>query len=318
MKQYIDLLREVLDKGEAQPDNRTGIPTIALPYGSMMRFDMNDGFPLETGRAMPWKGIKGELIGFLRGCTSAAEFRELGCEFWNQNANENQAWLANPLRKGEDDLGRIYGKQWREWVGALEYVDDSAAPAEQRSTFRATFDGVEYGVLSKPMDQVMNAIHAVRKDPGNRAIIINAWKPDEFHQMALRPCHVLYQFRVNQARNELSLEMYQRSGDMFLGVPCNIASASLLLHIVARITGRKARHFTHFIADAHIYENHMDQARELVERGDRALPDLVFSDRIVPFDGSVFRPGYINMIGPDDINIAGYHPHPAIKAPMAV
>lgn len=288
MKKYQALLSEILETGTQQP-NRTGIDTISIP-GAMMRFDLADGFPAVTTKKLAFKSMAGELVGFLRGCDSAAQFRDLGCGFWDQNANENQAWLNNLNRRGVDDLGRIYGVQWRNWRAA---------------------DG-------RHVDQVMNALNTINNNPNDRRIIINAWRPDEFPQMALPPCHVMYQFLVNVPKREISLCMYQRSCDMFLGIPMNIASASLFLSIVGHLTGYTPRYFTHFLADAHVYINHLDQVKEQISREPFALPKLVISDRVPEFHKDGFHPEWIDMIEPSDFSLEGYQHHAAIKAPMAV
>lgn len=290
MKPYHDLLRDILENGTQQA-NRTGIDAISLP-GAMMRFDLQEGFPVVTTKKLAFKSMAAELVAFLRGYENSAQFRELGCKFWDQNANENKAWLANPNRKGEDDLGRVYGAQWRRW--------------------KACDDGCF-------IDQVMQALKTIHTDPTNRRIIINAWRPDEFSQMALPPCHVLYQFIVNVERKELNLCMYQRSCDMFLGVPMNIASASLMLSIFAHLTGYKPRFFTHFLADAHIYVNHVDQVKLQLSRDVRQAPKLVISDRIPAFSATgSFDPSLIDMFLPTDFSLDGYDPHDSIAAPMAV
>ena len=288
MKNYHELLRDVLENGTRQA-NRTGIDAISLP-GAMLKFDLNEGFPAVTTKKLAFKSMAGELIAFLRGYDNAEQFRELGCGFWDQNANENQQWLNNPARKGCGDLGRVYGVQWRHWKKE---------------------DGSE-------VDQVMNALNAIHSNPTDRRIIISAWRPDEFSQMALPPCHVMYQFIVNKERGELNLCMYQRSCDLFLGVPMNIASASLILIIFAHLTGLKPRTFTHFLADAHIYVNHVDQVREQLSREPLPLPTIEIDNCIPAFNGSNFRPELIDLIKPEDIRLVGYQSHTAIKAEMAV
>lgn len=288
MQNYHDLLTEVLTTGTRQA-NRTGVDAISIP-GAMLRFDLTKGFPAITTKKLAFKSMCGELIGFLRGADSAAQFRELGCGFWDQNANENQAWLANPHRKGTDDLGRVYGVQWRDWRCA----DGSA------------------------IDQVMSALRTIHERPTDRRIIINAWRPDEFNQMALPPCHVLYQFIVNVEQKELNLCMYQRSADLFLGAPVNIGSASLFLSIMAHLTGYTARHFTHFMADAHIYVNHLEQVNEQLSREAYPLPKLVIDPRVPRYEGGVFDPTWIDRLLPTDFSLVDYQHHEAIKAPMAV
>lgn len=288
MRNYLDLLQEVMEHGVRQA-NRTGVDALSIP-GATLRFDLADGFPLMTTKKMPFRSIAAEFVGFLRGYDNAADFRALGCKIWDQNANENAQWLNNPYRKGTDDLGRIYGVQWRRWRGA---------------------DGRE-------VDQVMNAIRTIHERPTDRRIIITAWKPDELGQMALPPCHLLYQFLVSVEKRELHLCMYQRSCDLFLGVPFNIASSALFLSIMAHLTGYTPRYFTHFLADAHIYVNHLDQVREQIGRLPLPLPRLAIDARIPAYDGEDFHPESIDKVAPEDFRLVGYNSHPAIRAPMAV
>lgn len=276
-------MANILENGTRQA-NRTGIDAISLP-GAMLRFDLDDGFPAITTKKLAFRGVVGEVLGFLRGYDNAADFRRLGCNWWDQNANENNQWVSSVFREGHDDLGRIYGVQWRKW--------------------RASDDGDYY-------DQVQEALTTIVKNPTSRRIIINAWRPDEFNQMALPPCHVLYQFIVNVERKELNLCMYQRSCDMFLGVPMNIAGSALLLEIFAKATGLRPRHFTHFLADAHIYVNHIDQVREQLTRKEYPLPQLKINCSFGP------DADHLAMIEPHDIQLIGYESHPPIKAEMAV
>jgi len=288
MQNYHDLLQDVLVNGTCQ-SNRTGIDAISIP-GAMLKYDLAQGFPAITTKKLPFKSMCAELVAFLRGAESAKEFRDLGCQFWDQNANENAPWLSNPNRRGHDDLGRIYGAQWRRWR-----KDDGTT-----------------------IDQVAQALDAIRNRPTDRRIIISAWRPDEFSQMALPPCHVMYQFLVNKERGELNLCMYQRSCDLFLGVPVNIASASLFLSTMAHLAGLTPRHYTHFLADAHIYVNHADQVREQLSRAHFAPPQLVINARVPRGSESSFQPEWIDAILPSDFSLANYNHHEAIKAPMAV
>ena len=288
MKQYLDLIKDVLENGTRQA-NRTGIDAISLP-GAMLKFDLSEGFPAVTTKKLVYTGSIGETVGFLQGVDNAARFRELGCKFWDQNANENAAWLANPNRKGQDDLGRVYGVQWRDW--------------------RAS-DG-------SSIDQVMRALETIRNDPTNRRIIINAWRPDEFPEMALPPCHALQQYLVNVEKNTLNLCMYQRSGDIGLGVPMNVFSSALMLSLFARLTGYKPGVFTHFLADAHIYVNHLDQLREQIKREPHPLPQLVINDRVPEFHRDGFHPEWIDKIVPSDFQLVNYIHHDPIKMAMAV
>jgi thymidylate synthase len=288
MRQYLDLLEDVLKHGTRQ-SNRTGTDAISLP-GAMLKFDLAEGFPAVTTKKLAFKSVAAELVGFLRGYDNAADFRALGSRIWDQNANENPQWLNNPHRKGEDDLGRIYGVQWRRWRGAN----------------------------GQHVDQVMQALRTLRERPNDRRIIISAWKPDELIEMALPPCHISYQFLVNAERGELHLCMYQRSCDLFLGVPFNIASSALFLSLMARLTGYRPGRFTHFLADAHIYVNHVEQVEEQLSRAPLPLPQLEIDERIPAFDGIHFEPEWIDKVEPGDFRLKNYVCHPALRAPMAV
>lgn len=290
LKQYHALLADVLANGVKQKD-RTGVGTRMLP-GAMCKYDMADGFPAITTKKLAFKQVKGELIGFLQGSDNAADFRAWGCTIWDQNANENEDWLMNPYRKGTDDLGRIYGVNWRDW---------------RAHGFK--------------VDQVVGAIQTIRTNPYSRRIIINGWNPGELHMMALPPCHVLYQFIVEQESKKLHLCMYQRSCDMFLGVPFNIASASLLLHIVSHMTGYTAGTFTHMMADVHIYENHIEQVQELLSREEYPSPTLKLNyppavENVLLTHGR--EDLAIMMLRPEYYELDGYVSHGQIKAPMAV
>lgn len=291
MKQYCDVLRRILDQGTWQ-NNRTGVRTLFVP-GANLVFDMADGFPLLTTKKMPMRSIAAELCGFLRGYDSAAGFRELGTKIWDANANENKAWLNNPNRAGTDDLGRVYGVQWRRW--------------------RKHVPGPEYSMEDHEVDQLANAVHDLQHNPESRRIIVNAWNPGELDRMALPPCHLLFQFLVQQEGRRLHVVMYQRSCDMFLGVPFNIASYALLLHLVARATGYEPGAVTMQLADAHIYENHLPQVRLQLEREPRQLPHLLI--RRWRVDDALAA---LEAVQPEDVEVVGYEPHPAIAAPMAV
>lgn len=306
--QYLDLLKQIINEDNKQP-NRTGIDCWTIP-GAMMKFDLAEGFPLLTTKQTFFKSIKGELIGFLRGYDDAAEFRELGCKIWDQNANDPgtpehpNKWVVNPHRRGEDDLGRIYGVQWRDW--------------------KPSHGG-------RVVDQLHEAIHTIITDPGSRRIIISGWRPDEFDHMALPPCHVLYQFIPHQKTGKLHLCMYQRSCDMFLGVPFNIASSALFLSLMAKMTGYEPGTFTHFLADAHVYENHLPQVVTQITRDPFPFPTLNL-DLVPEYEHKMFIRGnrmqwlesvvnlntYLNLIKPEMIRIENYQHHEALRAPMAV
>lgn len=215
MQNYHDLMLEILDTGTPQLNKRTGKVCIMIP-GAMLKYDLRQGFPAITTKKFAFDPMKGELCGFMRGATSAREFRDLGCNIWNANANENAAWLANPFRNGEDHLGEIYGAQWTNWecTTALDVHDPSYATKAAKlkdDGWRKFGAGDGYDLFDKYVNQLEQALHTIRNDPSNRRIIINGWNPAEFHLMALPPCHVLYQFIVDTYRRQLNLCMYQRS-----------------------------------------------------------------------------------------------------------
>ncbi len=326
MKQYTDLLKEVLNNGDVQ-SNRTGIDTISLP-GAMMRFDLQEGFPAITNKKVPFKSVMGELVGFLRASRSAAKFRELGCKVWDQNANENLAWLDNPHRQGEDDLGPVYGAQWRQWPAY------KVLPGADSQRIKAAFDAgytylgrlpssgesqVRDVVFYKAVDQLRQCLDTIIKNPSSRRILFHGWNCAQLEEMALPPCHLLYQFLVNQKTKELSMCLYIRSNDLGLGAPFNMIEAAALQHLVAHLTGYKPRWFTYFIADAHIYVNHVYMVHEMIARQPNEAPQLKISDRIPSFaETGFYLPELLDIIEPTDFELVGYNPHPAISAPMAV
>ena len=231
MQQYLEALKFVLENGIDRKD-RTGVGTRAV-FGMQLRFNMEDGFPAITTKKLPWKSVASELLWFIEGSDDERRLAEIlhatrdesKATIWTANA---QADYWKPKARFHGDLGRIYGVQWRKWKSP---------------------DG-------KEIDQLANAIKMIEENPTSRRIIVNAWNPGELNQMALPPCHAVFQFFV--ANGKVSLQMYQRSCDMFLGVPFNIASYSLLLHMVAQVAGLKPHEFVHVLADAHIYLNHFE------------------------------------------------------------
>jgi thymidylate synthase len=235
-------------------------------FGHQMRFDLAAGFPLVTTKKLHFKSIAYELLWFLRGDTNVGWLQDHGVSIWNEWANE------------QGDLGPVYGSQWRSWP----------APDGRR------------------IDQISDVIERIRTTPDSRRLIVSAWNVADLEQMALPPCHLLYQFYVAQGR--LSCQMYQRSADVFLGVPFNIASYALLTHLVAHVTGLAPGEFIHTLGDAHLYNNHLEQARLQLSREPRPLPKLSIR-RQVP---SIFDFQY------EDFHLADYNPHPHIPAPVAV
>jgi len=264
MRQYLDLLRHVLEHGIEKAD-RTGTGTRSV-FGWQMRFDLARGFPLVTTKKLHLKSIVHELIWFLRGETNTRYLKENGVSIWDEWADEN------------GDLGPVYGKQWRSWPCA---------------------DG-------RVIDQMSWVVDEIRRNPDSRRLIVSAWNVADLPRMALQPCHTMFQFYV--AGGRLSCQLYQRSADIFLGVPFNIASYALLTQMVAQVTGLKPGDFVHTLGDAHLYSNHYEQAREQLSREPRALPKLVLN----PDVRSLFDFRY------EDVAIANYEPHAAIKAPVAV
>jgi len=323
MKQYQDLVRTILDTGSWQ-DNRTGIRTISIP-GAMMRFDLKEGFPAVTTKKLAFKSVVGELVGFLRACRSAADFRALGCKVWDQNANENADWLANPYRIGEDDLGPVYGVQWRAWP-AYKLIDASQTRQiedAQRRGFRVVSalqdEGVGKVLLYKAIDQLRECLDTIVKNPGSRRILFHGWNCAELDAIALPACHLLYQFLPNPGTREISLCLYIRSNDVGLGTPFNLAEGAALLHLVGRLTGYTPRWFTYFIGDAHIYENHLDMVKEQLTREPHAAPRLVLSERIPDYAKTgKYEPEWLEMVEPGDFSLEGYTHHAPLTAPMAV
>lgn len=286
---YLDTLSTIMKTGTRQK-NRTGIDTFMLP-GAMMQFDLSLGFPAVTTKQLAFNAVKGELIGFLRGYTSAKQFRDLGCRIWDQNANENEAWLKNPARKGMDDLGYIYSRLWTDM------------PMGGHQMWKSDI---------QHWNQITRLLDEIKVNPESRRLIVNAWHPEVFKEAALPPCHVMFQIIIEQETKKMHMTMYQRSCDFFLGVPFNIASYALLLEMIAAWTGYKVGTFTWFGADCHIYENHMDQVSTQLARTPYPAPKLILN-----MDGAVSK-GVFSLVEPDDIQLDGYVYHPAIKAPMAV
>jgi thymidylate synthase len=264
MRQYLDLMRQVLEHG-AQKDDRTGTGTLSV-FGHQMRFDLAAGFPLVTTKKCHLRSIIHELLWFLRGDTNIAYLKENGVSIWDEWADA----------RGE--LGPVYGRQWRSW------------PAP---------DGTH-------IDQIARVLHDLRTNPDSRRIIVSAWNVAELPNMALAPCHAFFQFYV--AEGKLSCQLYQRSADIFLGVPFNIASYALLTLMVARVCDLAPGEFIWTGGDCHLYLNHLDQTREQLSRAPRALPTL----RINPEVRDLFAFRF------EDFTLEGYDPHPAIKAPVAV
>lgn len=323
MKQYLDLVRTILETGTLQ-NNRTGIRTFSIP-GAMMRFDLTEGFPAVTTKKLAFKTAIGELIGFLRAYQNAADFRSLGCKVWDKNANENAQWLENPYRVMTDDLGEIYGVQWRRWPAykVLKGVDTAQVNNAQQQGFqiitRFTEDGVEKVLLYKAVDQLRQCLDTIMTNPSDRRILFHGWNWAQLDQMALPPCHLLYQFLPNPLHKEISMCLYIRSNDLGLGAPFNITEGAVLLSLVGRLTGYTPRWLTYFIADAHVYENHKEMLDEQLKRDPFPSPKLIISDRIPDFSKTnKFEPEWLEKVEPSDFMLEGYQHHAPLTAPMAV
>ena len=282
MKSYKELIQKTLANGEWH-SNRTAQQTVSI-FGHHMSFDLREGFPLVTEKFVPTKPVIGELVGFIRGYTNSNDFKALGCGIWDDNANSDY-WMANPNRQHvEGDLGRIYGAQWRGWRA----LDAGNWPIE--------------------IDQLYNLIEGIRRDPHGRRHIVSAWNVGELDEMALPPCHVLFQCHVSK-HGYLDMQMYQRSVDVFLGLPFNIASYAALLSLIAQYVGLQPRFLHMALGDCHLYENQIDGAELVLERDSRALPKLeITTTALCPLD----------EVAPSDFVITGYDPHPAIKVAMVV
>jgi len=267
VRQYHDLLRLVLEDGQPRSD-RTGTGTLSI-FGAQARFDLRPsgpGFPLLTTKKLHIKSIIYELLWFLRGDTNVKYLNEHGVTIWDEWADE------------QGNLGRVYGAQWRDWRG-------------------------ENGVR---VDQIDSLIAQIKRSPDSRRLIVSAWNPAEIERTALPPCHVLFQFYVQDG--ELSCQLYQRSADLFLGVPFNIASYALLTMMVAQVVDLSPGDFVHTFGDLHLYNNHLEQAREQLTREYRPLPKMKLNSAINNIRDFKF----------EDFELVNYDPHPSIKAPIAV
>ena len=264
MRQYLDLLQHILDRG-VRKDDRTGTGTLST-FGYQMRFDLRQGFPLLTTKRLHVKSIIYELLWFLQGDTNVRYLQEHGVRIWDEWAD------------ADGELGPVYGAQWRSWRGA---------------------DG-------QTIDQISDVVAQIKRNPNSRRLIVSAWNVGEIAHMALPPCHALFQFYV--ADGALSCQLYQRSADVFLGVPFNIASYALLTMMMAQVCDLQPGEFVHTLGDAHLYLNHLEQAQLQLTRTSRPLPQMVIN----PARRSLFDFQYA------DFGLQGYDPHPSIRAEIAV
>ena len=280
MRAYLDLLQHILDHGRDRGD-RTGTGTRGV-FGHQMRFDLRVGFPLVTTKKLHLKSIINELVWFLSGRTDNQWLIDHGVTIWNEWATPEQ---CARFGRGAGELGPVYGHQWRNF-GATRLDDGSYAK-----------DGV---------DQIRWVLDEIKRNPNSRRLIVTGWNPQEQDQVALPPCHTLFQLYVQDG--ELSCQLYQRSADTFLGVPFNIASYALLTCLIAHVSGLKPGDFVHTLGDAHLYSNHLDLARLQLSREVRPLPQLTLNPELKDLFAFRF----------EDVSITGYDPHPGIKAPVAV
>ncbi|WP_106291233.1 thymidylate synthase [Arcticibacter pallidicorallinus] len=264
MKQYIELMKHVLENG-TQKHDRTGTGTLSV-FGHQMRFDLQEGFPLVSTKKVHLRSIIHELIWFLKGDTNIRYLKENNVSIWDEWADEN------------GELGPVYGQQWRSWP---------------------TPDGGQ-------IDQITDVINQIKNNPDSRRLIVSAWNVAEISKMALPPCHSFFQFYV--ADGKLSCQLYQRSADIFLGVPFNIASYALLTMMIAQVCDLEPGDFIHTLGDAHLYNNHLEQTRLQMSRAPKPLPKMVLNPEIK----DIFDFKY------EDFSLENYDPHPHIKAPVAV
>lgn len=289
-QEYLNALKNILENGEERPD-RTGVGTIGV-FGLQMRFNLSEGFPAVTTKKLAWRACTSELLWFIEGSGDEYRLREIlhGERYsdkktiWTDNATAPY-WVNKRLQRHPGDLGRVYGMQWRRWRKPLIRINK---------------------VVLQNHDQLIELINGIKQDPYSRRHIITAWNPGELDLMALPPCHMMAQFYVNNGK--LSCQMYQRSADMFLGVPFNIASYALFTHMIAQVCNLEVGDLIITLGDAHIYKNHIEQVKEQLKRKPLPLPTLKLNPEIE----------VITDFGMEDIELVGYESHEAIKAPMAI
>lgn len=282
--QYLRLVEQIITRGHNR-DDRTGTGTLSL-FGCQMRFNLRDSFPLLTTKKVFWRGVVEELLWFISGCTNAQVLAQKNVHIWDDNASRSFLDRIGLTDREEGDLGPVYGFQWRHF-GA------------KYTTMHADYTGQGY-------DQLAKVIHTIRTNPNDRRIVLSAWNPADLHLMALPPCHMFCQFFVNDG--ELSCLMYQRSCDMGLGVPFNIASYALLTYMIAHVCNLRPGEFIHSMGDTHVYKNHIAPLREQLQRKPRPFPQLRIKRTVTDIDAFVA----------DDFELIGYSPHEPIKMQMAV
>ncbi|XP_037937323.1 thymidylate synthase [Teleopsis dalmanni] len=283
-QQYLNLINEIINKGVERSD-RTGTGTFSI-FGTQMRFNMRKGFPLLTTKRVFWRAVVEELLWFIKGSTDAQLLQDKNIHIWDGNSSRAFLDKLGLHEREEGDLGPVYGFQWRHF--GAEYKDR------------------HHDYSNEGIDQLKNVIDTIRTNPNDRRIIMSAWNPCDIPKMALPPCHCLAQFFV--ANDELSCQLYQRSADMGLGVPFNIASYALLTHMIAHVTGLKPGCFVHTMGDTHVYKNHVEPLKEQLKRIPRAFPKLLIKREVKSIEDFTF----------DDFEIIGYNPYPKIQMEMAV
>ena len=296
MKTYLNALEQVLEQGVRKKD-RTGTGTISV-FGMQQRYNLRERFPAVTTKKLAWRSVVSELLWFIEGSNDERRLAEI--LHGTRDIDKKTIWTANaeadywqPKAKFDGDLGRVYGVQWRDWRTPV-------------SLEKKNFKGIEYTQAKNSVDQLENLIQGIKQDPTSRRHILSAWNPGELDQMALPPCHAFAQFYV--ADGELSCQMYQRSCDMFLGVPFNIASYSLFTCMLAQVCGLKPGDLVHTLGDAHIYSDHVDQVKTQLGREPLLAPTLWLNPDVTD----------INDFTMDDIRLDEYTSYPAITAKMAV
>lgn len=330
MQQYQTLISDVLNNGVDIYNERTQSICRTL-VGAQMVFDLQEGFPAITTRKLPFKSIVGELLGFFRGYQSAADFRALGCRFWDGNANETRAWLDNPFRTGQDDVGHIYGKQWTAWESTqfvktgerhqaqVSYLTKNGytSIAEITNTCETHLQGPgTYTVMMKKINQLEEAARKILIDPSDRRIIVTGWNPGEYVRQSLPACHVDYRFIPIEAKSTMSVVMTLRSADTFLGTPANIASTALFLEVMCRLTGYQADKVIIQAANVHLYEGHFAVAKDLVSRAPLQDPKLILSEDVKRIESLDQIAGCFERIEPQHFVLQGYESHGVLSAPM--
>lgn len=283
-QQYLDLIDKIMKKGNYRLD-RTGVGTYSI-FGAQMRFDLRDSFPLLTTKRVFWRAVAEELLWFIRGSTNAKDLQDKNIHIWDGNSTREFLDKCGFTDREEGDLGPVYGFQWRHFGAKYRTCHDDY-----------TGEGV---------DQLKQVIETIRTNPYDRRIIMSAWNAPDINKMALPPCHCLAQFFVSNG--ELSCQLYQRSADMGLGVPFNIASYALLTYMIAHVTGLKVGDFVHTTGDTHVYKNHVEPLKEQLLRKPRPFPKLIIKRKVTDIEDFKF----------EDFEIVGYHPYPKIQMEMAV